>query len=68
MVTESVSNFNILSYEFSMPIIFAKGKVQLLFTPAYVIPQNLITVPDRPDLSERGKEMFYATIGAKIIF
>ena len=67
VVTESVNKFNILSYELSMPVIFSKGKVQALFTPAYVIPQNLILVPDRPDLSERGKKMFYATIGAKII-
>jgi hypothetical protein len=68
VITESVNNFNILSYEFSMPVIFAKGKMQFLFTPAYVLPQNLITVPNRPDLSERGKEMFYATLGAKVIF
>ena len=68
MVTESAQKFNILSYEFSVPVIFARGKFQLQFTPAYVIPQNLVTVENRPDLSERGKEMFYATIGAKITF
>jgi hypothetical protein len=67
-VSENVKKFNILSYEFSIPVVFAKGKFMLLFTPAYVIPQNLITVANRPDLSERGKEMFYATLGAKIIF
>jgi hypothetical protein len=66
-VTENVKNFNILSYEFSAPVIYAKEKWQLLFTPAYVIPQNLITVANRPDLSERGKELFYVTLGAKII-
>ena len=66
-VSENVRNFNILSYEFSIPVVFAKGKFMLLFTPAYVIPQNLIIVEGRPDLSERGKEMFYATIGAKFI-
>ena len=66
-ISEKVKNFNILSYEFSMPVIFAKEKFQFLFTPAYVIPQNLIIVQDRPDLSERGKKMFYATIGAKLI-
>jgi len=65
-VSEDVKSFNVLSYEFSAPIIFAKGKFQFLLTPAYVIPQNLITVQGRPDLSERGKEMFYATIGAKL--
>jgi len=67
-VSENVKNFNILSYEFSIPVVFAKEKFQLLVTPAYVIPQNLITVQNRPDLSERGKEMFYATIGTKMIF
>jgi hypothetical protein len=66
-VSENVKNFNVLSYEFSTPVIFAKEKLQLLITPAYVIPQNLITVEGRPDLSERGKEMFYATIGVKLI-
>ncbi|HSU27214.1 MAG TPA: hypothetical protein VLJ68_02455 [Chitinophagaceae bacterium] len=66
-VTEKVSNFNILSYEFSMAMVYAKGKMQLIFTPAYVIPQNLVTVANRPDLSERGRNMFYATLGAKII-
>jgi hypothetical protein len=67
-VTENVKKFNILSYEFSMPVIVSKGKVQVLLIPAYVIPQNLVTVPGRPDLSERGKEMFYATLGAKVNF
>lgn len=67
-VTESAQNFNILSYEFSVPVIFATGKLQLLFTPAYIIPQNLLVVEGRPELTERGKEMFYATIGAKMSF
>jgi hypothetical protein len=68
MVAQHVSSFNILSYEFSAPVIYAKGKLQLLLIPAYVIPQNLITVTNRPDLSERGREMFYATVGAKATF
>jgi hypothetical protein len=67
LVSENVKNFNILSYEFSMPVIFAKGKFQALAIPAYVLPQNLVTVPGRPDLSERGKNMFYVTLGAKIV-
>jgi hypothetical protein len=66
-VSEEVKTFNILSYEFSMPVIFVKDKFQLSLTPAYVVPQNLVTVQDRPDLSERGKEMFYVTLGAKVV-
>ncbi|MGQ0740434.1 MAG: hypothetical protein ACT4OJ_15395 [Bacteroidota bacterium] len=67
-VTEEVKKFNILSYEFSVPMVFGKGKFQLIANPAYVLPQNLITIPGRPDLSERGKDMFYITAGAKIVF
>ncbi|HEX7846861.1 MAG TPA: hypothetical protein VF476_13750 [Chitinophagaceae bacterium] len=67
-VTESVNKFDILSYEFSMPVVLAKGKLQLIANPAYVIPQNLITIEGRPDLSERGQEMFYITLGAKVSF
>ena len=66
-VSQEVKNFNILSYEFSVPIIYAKQKFQLLFTPAYVIPQNLITVEGRPDLSEQGKKTLYAAVGFKLI-
>jgi len=68
LVTESAQKFNILSYEFSAPVIFATGKLQLLFTPAYVIPQNLLIVEGRPELSEKGEKMFYATFGAKVSF
>lgn len=67
LITESAQRFSILSYEFSMPVIYANGKFQLLITPAYVIPQNLVTIENRPDLSERGKKMFSTTIGLKFI-
>lgn len=67
-VSESVKKFNILSYEFSMPLILAMGKFQLLFIPSYVMPQNLVSIPNRPDLSERGENLFYTTVGAKVLF
>ena len=67
-VTEEVSRFNVLAYELTMPVIYAKGKWMLLATPSYILPQNLITVPNRPDLSERGENMFYATLTAKYTF
>jgi len=68
LITEETQKFNILSYEFSVPTVLAMGKLQLIVNPAYVIPQNLIVVPQRPDLSERGKEMFYLAAGAKFTF
>ena len=68
VVTEEVSRFNVLAYEASLPIIYAKGKVMLIATPSYIMPQNLVMVPNRPDLSERGENMFYATLTAKYTF
>jgi hypothetical protein len=67
-VTEDVSRFSILAYEASVPVIYAKGKVMLIATPSYIIPQNLVTVPGRPDLSERGENTFYTTLTAKYSF
>lgn len=67
-ITESVTQFNVLAYEFSMPVVYAKGKWMALLTPSYILPQNLITVDNRPDLSERGQNMFYATLGLKYSF
>jgi hypothetical protein len=68
IVTEEVKKFSILSYEISAPVIYSMGKLMLLATPAYVIPQNLIQVENRPDLSEKGEKLFYMTVGAKISF
>lgn len=64
--TENITQFNILSYELAMPLVFVKGKCNLAITPAYVMPQNLVTVAGRPDLSERGKNMFYVTLSAGV--
>lgn len=66
LVQENVKKFNILSYEFSVPVIYAKGKWILMATPAFVIPQNLIALENRSDLSERGEKMFYITGGLKV--
>lgn len=67
-VTEEVKKFSILSYEFSAPVIYSRGKLMLLAIPAYVIPQNLIHIENRPDLSERGEKLFYVTMGVKVSF
>jgi hypothetical protein len=67
-INESVTKFNILAYEFSVPVVYARGKWMGLFTPSYILPQNLITVAGRPDLSESGENMFYATLALKYTF
>ncbi len=65
-VTERVTQFNILSYEASMPVVLVVGKFNASVIPAYVIPQNLASVAGRPDLTERGQNMFYVTVSAGI--
>ena len=67
-ITETSSRFNILAYEFSVPVIFATKKLELVATPSYIIPKNLIEVNDQPELSEQGKETLYITLGAKVNF
>jgi hypothetical protein len=67
-VTESYQQFNLLSLEASMPIIFSKNKIQFIATPAYVVPKNLVKIDGRPDLSEIGKNMFYTTLAVKYNF
>ncbi len=64
--TSQVTQFNILSYEFSMPLVFVSGKFNASITPSYTLPQNLVTVAGRPDLSERGKPLFYVTVGVGV--
>ena len=58
--TQNVTNFNILSYEVSVPVVFVAGKFNASITPSYVLPQNLITIANNPSQSERGSNMFYA--------
>jgi hypothetical protein len=67
-INQSVTKFNVLAYEFSIPVVYAKGKWMGLFTPSYILPQNLVEVKGRPDLSEKGQDMFYATLGMKYTF
>ena len=64
-VTETVQQFNVLAYEASIPFIYVKDKWMVMATPSYILPQNLITVAGRPDLSERGEKLFYVTLSLK---
>jgi hypothetical protein len=66
LVTENSTRFNILAYEFSAPVVLVAGKFNASITPSYVMPQSLIQVANRPDLSERGKNMFYVSAGVGV--
>lgn len=62
-VTETSKRFSLLSYELSVPVVFVHNKLALSLTPGYVIPQSVIEVQGRPDLSENAKNLFYANVG-----
>ncbi|MHB1921514.1 MAG: hypothetical protein ACYCOO_04690 [Chitinophagaceae bacterium] len=42
-ITQTSQKFNILSYEFSVPVVYAISKFDFIFSPSYVLPQNVIT-------------------------
>jgi hypothetical protein len=66
--TETYSSFSLLAYEASVPLMFMKGRMLVMATPSYVIPQNLITDAANPELSERGANTFYTTFAIKYSF
>ncbi|HET6995447.1 MAG TPA: hypothetical protein VFI06_10725 [Chitinophagaceae bacterium] len=67
-VSKQEAELKVLSYELTLPLILSRNKWQLLVIPAYVIPENLLSVSGNPELSERGEQMFYITAGVKINF
>ena len=64
-VTTNTQQFNLLAYELSFPVVYGYKKFNFIFSPAYVLPQNLLVVPDQPSLSESGGTMFYLTAAVK---
>lgn len=57
--TEEVTQFNVLSYEVSVPLVFVKGKFNASLTPSYVIPMSLVQ-------GEKGKDLFYMTLSVGV--
>jgi hypothetical protein len=59
--TVNTTAFNVLSYEISAPIVFVTGKFNASLSPAFVMPQHLLT-------GERGSNMLYVTasVGVKL--
>lgn len=57
--TQNVDQFNVLAYEFSMPVVYAYRKFNLIVTPAYILPQNV----SGPGVA--GPSLFYVTATAK---
>jgi len=58
-VTQSSSQFGVMSYELSCTIIYGLGKMNLIVTPAYVLPQNVIMANGAS--SQKADNLFYTT-------
>lgn len=67
-VTKSEQRFNIMALEFAVPFILTKDEFEFAATPSYIVPKNLVVVPNRPDLSEQGENTFYTTFSVKYTF
>jgi len=65
-VTKNSREFNILAYEFSMPLVYGYKKINLILSPAYILPQNILSVPGQPGLSEKAANLFYVTATMKL--
>jgi hypothetical protein len=61
-VIESSERFSILSYEMSVPLIYARKHVYFIVTPSYVVPENVVTVTNHPELSEKAANLFYTNV------
>ncbi len=66
--TKTSKQFQLLSYDISVPLELVHDNLSIHITPGYVLPQNVIKVAGRPDLSENASSLFYFNIGASITF
>lgn len=62
--TEQVNKFNILSYDLSLPIVWAHKKLFVIATPTVVLPQNLLTKAAGAQTNEVGKNLFFVNLTA----
>jgi hypothetical protein len=59
-VTKNSRQFNVLSYEFSLPVVFVAGKYNFSLAGNYVMPQHLVQG------AETGENMFYVSAGVGV--
>jgi hypothetical protein len=64
-VTQSSSRFSIMSYELTCPVIYGIGKMNIIITPAYVIPQNVVTANGT---TQKADNLFYSTATLRFDF
>jgi hypothetical protein len=64
-VTQSSSRLSVMSYELSCPVVYGMGKMNIIVTPAYVIPQNVIAANGD---AQKGENLFYTSAAIRFDF
>jgi hypothetical protein len=65
-VTQTSSRFNVMSYELSCAIVYGIGKMNVSLSPAYVLPQNVVTANGAS--SQKADNLFYTTATIRFDF
>ncbi|MDI9882766.1 hypothetical protein [Flectobacillus longus] len=61
--TQTTQVFNLLSYEFSVPMVWVYNNIFLVVTPGYVMPQNELTTSGNTEVVSRtGTNLFYVNL------
>jgi len=60
--------FNTLSYEFSVPLVYAIKHFYFIVTPTYVVPDHVIGIPSHPELTQKAGNIFFANVTALFSF
>ena len=60
-LTTNGQRFDVLAYEFSLPVVYVNKKFTVLIDPAYVLPENVIPDASAEGLSVIGKDLFYVS-------
>lgn len=65
-VTQTSNQFNVMSYELSCTVIYGIGKMNLVITPAYVLPQNVVSADG--SATQKANNLFYTTATVRFDF
>jgi hypothetical protein len=67
LLSTTSQRFQVLSYEIGLPLVWGIKRWSVSCSPTYVLPQNVIRVEGRPDLSENTKDLFYVNVGIAFV-
>jgi len=65
-VTQNSSRFSVMSYELSCPVVYGIGKMNIIITPAYVLPQNIVSADG--STTQKADNLFYTTASIRFDF